>query len=91
MNSQPLVAGILLILGFGFLLANVKLAYEYVLFLRRRRSALLTWRAPKPPQYTFGLALGVALGFLVFAKLVFLRRPVFGESMMFLYYAYFSR
>ena len=89
MNSQPLIAGTLLLLGFGFLLANVKLAYEYILFLRRRRSALLTWRAAKPPQYTFGLALGVALGFLVFAKLVFLRRPVFGESMMFLYYAYF--
>ena len=33
--------------------------------------------------------MGVALGLLVFTKLVFLRRPVFGESMMFLYYAYF--
>jgi hypothetical protein len=83
------IGGLLILLGIGFLGANLKLAYEYVLYLRRRHGALLTWRAPKPPQYTFGLGLGVALGFLVFAKLVFLRRPVFGESMMFLYYAYF--
>ena len=59
------VSSILILLGLGFLVANVKLAYDYVLFLRRRRGALLTWRAPKPPQYTFGLALGVALGLLV--------------------------
>ena len=86
---MDVLTGTLYLLGFGFLVANLKLAFDYVLFLRRRRGALLTWRAPKPPQYTFGLALGVALGLLVFAKLVFLRRQAFGESMMFLYYAYF--
>jgi hypothetical protein len=84
-----LVTGILLVLGFGFLVANAKLAFDYVLFLKRRRGALLIWRAPKPPHYTFALGLGVALGLLVFAKLVLLRRQAFGESMMFLYYAYF--
>jgi len=84
-----LITGILLLLGFGFLIANAKLAYDYVRFLKRRRFALLTWRIPKPPQYTFVLGLGVALGILVFVKLVFLRRQAFGESMMFLYYAYF--
>jgi hypothetical protein len=84
-----LVTGVLLLLGFGFLVANAKLAFDYILFLKRRRNALLTWRAPKPPHYTFGLGLGVALGLLVFAKLVFLRRQAFGESMMFLYYTYF--
>ena len=84
-----LVTGSLLLLGFGFLIANAKLAWDYVRFLKRRRSALLTWRIPKPPQYTFALGLGVALGVLVFIKLVYLRRQAFGESMMFLYYAYF--
>ena len=84
-----LVTGSLLLLGFGFLIANAKLAWDYVRFLKRRRSALLTWRIPKPPQYTFALGLGVALGILVFLKLVYLRRQAFGESMMFLYYAYF--
>jgi hypothetical protein len=78
---QPLLTGVLLMLGFGFLLANAKLAFDYVLFLKRRRGALLIWRAPKPPHYTFALGLGV--------KLVLLRRQAFGESMMFLYYAYF--
>ena len=33
------------------------------------------------------LGIGVVLGVLVFFKL-FLHRPVFGETMMFLYYAY---
>jgi hypothetical protein len=84
-----LVTSALLLLGFGFLIANAKLAYDYVRFLRRRRSALLTWRIPKPPQYTFALGLGVALGLLVFVKLVLIRRQAFGEAMMFAYYAYF--
>jgi hypothetical protein len=83
------LTGSLFLLGFGFLVANVKLALDYVRFLRLRRGALLTWQTPKPPHYTFDLGLGVALGLLVFAKLVFLRRQAFGESMMFLYYAYF--
>jgi hypothetical protein len=84
-----LITGILLLLGFGFLVANVKLAFDYILFRKRRRGALLIWRAPKPPHYTFALGLGVALGLLVFAKLFLLRRQAFGETMMFLYYAYF--
>jgi hypothetical protein len=83
------VTGALLLLGFGFLIANVKLAFDYARFLKRRRAALLTWRIPKPPQYTFALGLGVALGLLVFVKLVLIRRQAFGEAMMFAYYAYF--
>jgi hypothetical protein len=35
------------------------------------------------------LALGVVLGLLVFAKVVFIHRQAFGETMMFAYYAYF--
>jgi hypothetical protein len=84
-----LLTALLVVLGVGFLAANLKLAYDYARYLRRRRGALLTWRSPKPPQYAFALGLGVALGLLVFAKLVILRRQAFGESMMFLYYAYF--
>ena len=87
---MDLVTSALLLLGFGFLIANAKLAYDYLRFLKRRRSALLTWRIPKPPQYTFALGLGVALGVLVFVKLVLIRRQAFGEAMMFAYYAYFS-
>ena len=86
---MDVLTGFLLLLGLGFLIANAKLAWDYARFLKRRRSALLTWRIPKPPQYTFALGLGVALGVLVFVKLVLIRRQAFGEAMMFAYYAYF--
>jgi hypothetical protein len=83
-----LVGGLLILLGIGFLVANARLAMEYAKFLRRRRGALLTWQGPNPPYYGMALAIGVALGVLVFYKLVYTRQPAFGESMMFLYYAY---
>jgi hypothetical protein len=85
---DPITA--LLLLWVGFLIANAKLAYDYLRFLKRRRAALLTWSIPKPPQYTFTLGLGVTLGVLVFVKLVLIRRQAFGEAMMFAYFAYFS-
>ena len=83
-----LITGLLLLLGLGFLIANTRLAIEYLLYRQRqRRGALLTWKSPKPPYYELALAIGVALGALVVLKL-YLRRPIFGESMMFIYYAY---
>ena len=85
---QPYLAGLLLVFGAGFLIANARLILEYVRFLRRRPGALLIWPSPKPPYYGLALAIGVVLGFLVFYKLVVLHRQVFGEGMMFLYYAY---
>jgi hypothetical protein len=87
-NIQPVVTGILLVLGIGFLIANARLILEYVRFLRRRRQALLIWPSPKPPYYAMALVLGVIFGLLVFYKVIFLRRQAFGEVMMFLYYAY---
>ena len=88
MNIQPILRAILLLLGVGFLLANARLMLDYVRFVRRRPSALLTWPSPKPPYYGMALAIGVVMGLLVFYKLVFLRRQAFGEGMMFLYYGY---
>lgn len=88
MNLQAVLRSTLVLLGVGFLVANARLILEYFRFLRRRRSALLTWPSPQPPYYGMALAIGVVLGFLVFYKLVVLRRQVFGEGMMFLYYAY---
>ena len=84
------VTTLLLLLGFGYLFQNARLAYTYMKFLKRRRSAILTWRIPKPPLYAFSLGIGVALGLLVFVKVVFIRRQAFGELMMFAYYAYLS-
>ncbi len=82
------VGRLLILLGAGFLVANTRLVVEYATFLKRRRGALLTWKGPNPPYYGFALALGVTLGVLVFYKLVYTRQQAFGESMMFLYYAY---
>mgnify|MGYP003576291928 CR=1 FL=1 len=82
---------VLLVLGFGFLVANLRLAAELVRYLRLRRSAVLTWPGRRPPFYGLILTLGVALGVLVFVKVVIQERPprdVFGESMMFVYYGY---
>jgi hypothetical protein len=80
--------GTLLVLGIGFLIANARLLLEYVKFRRRRREALLIWISPKPPYYGMGLAIGVVLGFLVFFKVVVSHQQAFGETMMFVYYAY---
>src|SRR5262245_25870852 len=82
---------ILLILGVGFLIANVRLGLEALRFLRRRSTALLTWRGPRPRYYGLQLALGVVLGLLLAYYLLVLRRPapqLFGVGMMFLYYGY---
>lgn len=85
------LSAILLVLGFGFLAANVRLSLQVIRYLRLRRSALLTWPGRKPPFYGLVLTLGVTLGILVFVKLAVQERPprdVFGEGMMFVYYGY---
>jgi hypothetical protein len=82
---------ILLLLGVGFLIANVRIVLDVVKFLRRRSSAVLTWRGPRPQYYGLQLALGVVLGVLLFYDLFVLRRPagqLFGIGMMFLHYGY---
>jgi len=83
-----LATGILLLIGAGFLVANARVFVEYVTYLRRRRRALLTWPPPKPRNSGVMVALGVATGCLVVAKLLLAQRQAFGETMMFLYFAY---
>jgi hypothetical protein len=85
-QAQPIITATLLLLGAGFLIANLRLLLEYVQFMKRRRAALLTWQPPKPPYYGMAIAIGVSLGILVVAK-VLIHRQVFGEMMMFVYYA----
>jgi hypothetical protein len=82
---------VLLFLGIGFLVANVRIGLDAMRFVRRRSSALLTWYGPKPRYYGLQLGLGVVLGLLLVYDLVVLRRPalqLFGIAMMFLYYGY---
>ena len=82
---------ILFVLGVGFLLANLRLFFQFIRFLRLRSQALLTWPGRRPPYYAFLLALGAILSVLIVYKLAVLHwhpRDVFGETMMLLYYAY---
>ena len=76
-------------MGLGFMVADARIVLDYLNYVKRRRTALLVWPGPKPPYYGMQLAIGVALGFILFYKLVWLgQRQVFGEAMMFLYYGY---
>jgi hypothetical protein len=79
---------VLLLLGAGYLIADARLVLEWVRYRRRQRGALLVWTAPKPPYWGLSLAIGVTLGVLVFYKIVFIHQQAFGETMMFVYYAY---
>ncbi len=88
---MDLLPKILIALGFGFLVANVRLFCQFARFLRLRRTALLIWPGGKPPFYRLLLTLAAILSVLVIYKLTVLRlHPVnvFGEVMMMVYYGY---
>jgi hypothetical protein len=82
---------LLVYMGVGFFLADVRLLYQFFRFQRLRSSALLTWPGPRPPFYGLLVAIGAVLSVLIVYKLAFLRMrllDVFGETMMLVYYAY---
>ena len=96
-DVQTIIAATFLLLGAGFLVANARLAAGYFKYVRRRRGALLTWRAPRPPYYAMQLGIGVLMGVILFYNVVRMFRlyrsvhldwRIFGQAMMFLYYAY---
>src|ERR687897_2163220 len=91
MDIRALLPHVLLLFGVGFLIANLRAGLDLFRYWRRRRHALLTWPARRPPYYGLILFLGVTLGLLLIVKVLFLQRSpaqLFGEGMMFLYYAY---
>lgn len=90
MDVQPLLTGMLLVLGVGFLVANARLVYEYLSYRRRRVGALLVWPGPQAPYYGMGLGMGVVLGLVIFYKIVVSGQSAFGETMMFVYFGYLS-
>ena len=82
---------VLLAFGVGFLLANLRIFWQFFRYLRLRSSALVIWPVEKPPFYGWLLAFGVVAGVLVFVKVVLQQQPpmrAFGEGMMLVYYAY---
>jgi hypothetical protein len=93
--ASPLAVAVLpkllLVLGAGFFVADVRLFLQFLRFQRLRSSALLIWPGRKPPFYPLLLALGAVLSLLIIYKLAFLHMhllDVFGETMMLVYYAY---
>ena len=91
MDIRALLPHVLLLFGVGFLIANLRAGLDLFRYWRRRRHALLTWPGRRPPYYGLILFLGVTLGLLLIVKVLFMQRSpaqLFGEGMMFLYYAY---
>jgi len=89
MSVEVLLARVLILLGIGFLVANLRLLGQFLRFLTLRSSAQLTWPGRRPPFFGLLLALGMILATLVIVKLALQRRPpvdAFGETMMMLYY-----
>jgi hypothetical protein len=78
---------LLVVLGVGFLVANLKVIVDLIKYRRRRQKALLTWQGQRPAYYQLNILLAVTLGLLLAAKLV-RKEPdrAFGEAMMFVYY-----
>ena len=82
---------LLFLLGVGFLVANIRLFFQFFRFIRLKSSAVLIWPGRRPPFYGLLLVLGAVLSLLIVYKLAFLRvhpTRVFGETMMLVYYGY---
>jgi hypothetical protein len=88
---ERLVVSLLLLLGFGFLIVNIRSGIRFLRYLRLRRSAILTWPGAKPRLYTLQLFFPIVFAVVILVKLFVWRMPivnVFGESMMLVYYGY---
>ena len=77
-----------MVFGVGFLVANLRLLTEQLVYRKRKHSALLTWPPPRPALYPLTIALGIATGVLVLVKVFVVHRQMFGELMMFVYFGY---
>jgi hypothetical protein len=90
-NLQQGVGALLVAIGAGFLLANLRILWQLLRALRLRSKALLVWpgRQPAYPRLLFGM--GLVLAVVICVKIAVLHRPpqeYFGEAMMLLYYVY---
>ena len=84
-------ANLLVLLGVGFFVADLRLFYQFLRFRRLRSSALITWPASAHPFSGLVVVLGAVLSLLIVYKLAFLRMSivnVFGETTMLVYYIY---
>lgn len=80
-----------LALGSFVLALNLVLGTRLLRAWRMRRTALLTWPAPRPPSYGLTLFVGVVFGALVLLEVFVLRRAFgfwFFDLMMLVHYGY---
>jgi len=68
MTLTTLLPQILLILGIGFLIANVRVGLELWRWRKRSATALITWPSKRPPYFGLSLSIGMVLGLLLFLK-----------------------
>jgi hypothetical protein len=90
-DDDRLLQFLRLALGTGFAFANLMLGWKLLGAWRLRRTAIVTWPAPRPPYYGLMLGMGVVFGVLVLVNAFYLDRPLrswFWELMMFVYYGY---
>lgn len=88
---QSLLSDVLLLLGAGFLVANVRILVDLIRSFRMRSRALLTWPGAPPRYYGLMVLMALVLAAVVIRKLRYLNLPptaVFGETMMLAYYGY---
>jgi len=84
------MARLLLLFGVGFLAANLFGLTRQALYRRRRRSALLTWPAARPPLFQMQIGIGIVAGVLLAYNQLLgpgAADQTFGVGMMFVYYA----
>jgi hypothetical protein len=88
MTVKLLADNILLVLGLGFFVADLRVAVELFRYKRARRAAILVWRQARPPYYRLSVLLGVVQGLLL-ASLLLLKVPplqIFSLAMMLVYF-----
>lgn len=89
--GSSILPQLLILLGVGFFVADLRLFLQFIRFQRLQSTALLIWPGRKPPFYRLLLGIGAVLSLLIVYKLAFLHMrlvDVFGETMMLIYYAY---
>jgi hypothetical protein len=88
MTVQLLARQLLFVLGLGFLIANLRVAWDLVRYWKANRAPVLVWRQPRPTFYRLSVLLGVVQALLL-VSLLLLKRPaadIFGLTMMLVYF-----
>lgn len=87
---MSLVAATRLLIGLGFLGANVMAARDVFAWRRRRTSALVTWTMPRAPRVAVGYLLGTITALLALFDTMVMHQQAFAEVMMTAYFQWLA-